>query len=77
MVCKTHADLLENLNNDNDNDNRYQHDREIIAVIAVVYSYGTQTAATDKACHCGIAEDGNDRNRAADLIKPGQKLVIP
>ena len=37
MVCKTHADLLENLNNDNDNDNRYQHDREIIAVIAVVY----------------------------------------
>ena len=34
MVCKTHADLLENLNNDNDNDTRYQHDREIIAVIA-------------------------------------------
>ena len=49
MVCKAHADLLENLNNDDDNDNRYQHDREIIAVIAVVYGYGTQTAAADKA----------------------------
>ena len=55
------AERLEQLYNDNQQDDCHVHDQILIAVVAVVNGNLAQTAATDDAGHCGVAQNGGQR----------------
>ena len=57
LCCKPCADALENLNKRDKQNNRKEHNKILIAVIAVVYRNFSETAAAYDSAHCRIAEN--------------------
>ena len=66
LSCQSHANLLNNLDNDDQNGYRHQHDVRLITVVTVVDGNAAQSAAANRACHSGIAQNGGGGDSRSD-----------
>ena len=66
LSCQSHADLLDDLDDDDQDCYGHQHDVGLITVITIVDGNTTQSAAADRACHGRIAEYGGGGDSRSD-----------